>query len=158
MPLTMKRLGLVLTVAVTALGALAAAAVAMVASDSGPAGPSGVHITPLSKGTLASSVHAKAAGIEITTNGRKDILITKITVDPGRLVRLAQPSRPGARRRGQGHADRLRRDQARLPAQHRHGATRSSRTATTSTWPATRAPARSSSTRPSSRGPARPST
>ena len=79
----MRRLGLLLTIAATALGALAAAAIAMVASDSGPAGPSGVHITPLSKGTLASSVHAKAAGIEITTNGRKDILITKITVDPG---------------------------------------------------------------------------
>ena len=82
MPLTMKRLALLLIIAVTALGALAGAAIAMVA-DSGPTGPSGVHITPLSKGTLASSVHAKAAGIEITTNGRKDILITKITVDPG---------------------------------------------------------------------------
>jgi quercetin dioxygenase-like cupin family protein len=79
----MRRLGLLLTIAVSTLGALAAAAIATVANDSGPAGPSGVHITPLSKGTLASSVHAKAAGIEITTNGRKDILITKITVDPG---------------------------------------------------------------------------
>ncbi|HEX6619118.1 MAG TPA: cupin domain-containing protein [Solirubrobacteraceae bacterium] len=83
MPLTIKRLALLLTIAATALGALAAAAIAMVANDSGPAGPSGVHIVPLSKGTLASSVHAKAAGIEITTNGRKDILVTKITVDPG---------------------------------------------------------------------------
>jgi quercetin dioxygenase-like cupin family protein len=83
MPLTMKRLALLLTIAVTALGVLAAAAIAMVANDSGPAGPTGVHIVPLSKGTLASSVHAKAAGIEIATNGRKDILITKITVDPG---------------------------------------------------------------------------
>ena len=83
MPLTMKRLALLLTIAVTALGALAAAAIAMVADDSGPTGPSGVHITPLSMGTLASSVHAKAAGIEITTNVRKDILVTRITVDPG---------------------------------------------------------------------------
>jgi hypothetical protein len=83
MPLTMKRLALLLTVAVAALGSLAAAAIAMVADDPGSAGPTGVHITPLSKGTLASSVQAKAAGIEITTNGRKDILITKITVDPG---------------------------------------------------------------------------
>ena len=82
MPLTMKRTALVLTVAVTALGAVAAAAIAMVAGDSGPAGPTGVHITPLSKGTLASSVHAKAAGIEFTTNGRKDVLVTRITVDP----------------------------------------------------------------------------
>jgi quercetin dioxygenase-like cupin family protein len=79
----MKRLALLLSIAVTALGVLAAAAIAMVANDSGPAGPTGVHIVPLSKGTLASSVHAKAAGIEIATNGRKDILITKITVDPG---------------------------------------------------------------------------
>ena len=83
MPLTIKRFALLLTIAATALGALAAAAIAMVANDSGPAGPSGVHIVPLSKGTLASSVHAKAAGIEITTNGRKDILVTEITVDPG---------------------------------------------------------------------------
>jgi quercetin dioxygenase-like cupin family protein len=84
MPRTMmQRLGLLLTIAVTALAAVAAAAIAMVAKDSRPAGPTGVHITPLSKGTLASSVHAKAAGIEIATNGRKDILITKITVDPG---------------------------------------------------------------------------
>ena len=84
MPLNMmKRAGLLLAIAAAALGALAAAAIAMVANDSGPAGPTGVHISPLSKGTLASSVHAKAAGIEITTNGRKDILITKITVDPG---------------------------------------------------------------------------
>jgi quercetin dioxygenase-like cupin family protein len=83
-PLNMiKRLGLLLAIATAALGALAAAAIAMVADDSGPAGPTGVHITPLSKGTLASGVHAKAAGIEITTNGRKDILVTKITVDPG---------------------------------------------------------------------------
>ena len=79
----MRRLGLLLTIAVTALSALAAAAIAMVANDTTPAGPSGVHITPLSKGTLAASVHAKAAGIEIATNGRKDILVTKITVDPG---------------------------------------------------------------------------
>ena len=82
MPLTMKRTALVLTVAVTALGAVAADAIAMVAGDSGPAGPTGVHITPLSKGTLASSVHAKAAGIEFATDGRKDVLVTKITVDP----------------------------------------------------------------------------
>ena len=83
MPLTMRRLAVLLTIAAAALGALAAGAIAMVANDSAPAGPTGVHITPLSKGTLASSVQAKAAGIEITTNGRKDILATKITVDPG---------------------------------------------------------------------------
>ena len=82
MPLTMKRTALVLTVAVTALGGVAAAAIAMVAGDSGPAGPTGVHTTPLSTGTLAASAHAKAAGIEFTTNSRKDVLVTKITVDP----------------------------------------------------------------------------
>ena len=48
-----------------------------------PRGPQGVHITPLSKGTIGASVHAQAAGIEITTHGRKDILVTAITVDPG---------------------------------------------------------------------------
>ena len=105
MPLTMNRIALVLAVAATALGAPAAAAIAMVAGDSGPAGPTGVHITPLSKG-MSFSVHAKAAGIEFTTNGRKDVLVTRITVDPAGSVRMAQPSRPGARHRGQGHADR----------------------------------------------------
>jgi quercetin dioxygenase-like cupin family protein len=79
----MRRLGLLLTVALVALGAVAAAATAMLAFDPVPAGPQGVHITPLSKGTIGSSVHAKAAGIEITTHGRKDILITAITVDAG---------------------------------------------------------------------------
>ena len=79
----MRRLGLLLTVALVAFGAVAGAATAMLARDAAPAGPQGVHITPLSKGTIGSSVHAKAAGIEITTHGRKDILITAITVDAG---------------------------------------------------------------------------
>jgi len=79
----MTRLALLLTVAVVALGAVTATATAMLARDPAPAGPQGVHITPLSKGTIGSSVHAKAAGIEITTHGRKDMLITAITVDAG---------------------------------------------------------------------------
>jgi quercetin dioxygenase-like cupin family protein len=59
-------------------------AVASLGGDARPApAPAGVHITPLSKGTIGSSVHAKNAGIEITTKGRKDLLITSITVDPG---------------------------------------------------------------------------
>ena len=53
----------------------------------GPRSPArraqGVHITPLSNGTIGASVHANAAGIEITTHGRKDMLVTAITVDPG---------------------------------------------------------------------------
>ncbi len=79
----MRRLALVLSVALVALGVAAAAASAMLARDPQPAGPQGVHITALSKGTIGASVHAKAAGIEITTHGRKDILVTAITVDPG---------------------------------------------------------------------------
>jgi quercetin dioxygenase-like cupin family protein len=79
----MRRLALLLTVALIALGVAAAAAGAMLARDPQPSGPQGVHITPLSKGTTGASVNAKAAGIEITTHGRKDILITAITVDPG---------------------------------------------------------------------------
>jgi quercetin dioxygenase-like cupin family protein len=79
----MRRLALLLTVALVALGGVAAGATAMLARDPAPSGPQGVHITPLSKGTIGSSVHAKAAGIEITTHGRKDILITAITVDAG---------------------------------------------------------------------------
>lgn len=79
----MRRLALLLTVALVALGVAAAAAGAMLARDPQPSGPQGVHITPLSKGTIGASVNAKAAGIEITTHGRKDILITAITVDPG---------------------------------------------------------------------------
>ena len=79
----MRRLALLLTAALVALGAVAAGATAMLARDPAPTGPQGVHITPLSKGTIGSSVHANAAGIEITTHGRKDMLITAITVDAG---------------------------------------------------------------------------
>ena len=79
----MTRLALLLTAAVVALGAIAAAATGLVGRDPQPAGPQGAHITPLAKGTIGSSVHAKAAGIEIDTNGRKDMLVTSITVDVG---------------------------------------------------------------------------
>jgi quercetin dioxygenase-like cupin family protein len=79
----MRRLALLLTVALVALGAVAAGATAMLARDPAPTGPQGVHITALSKGTIGSSVHANAAGIEINMHGRKDMLITAITVDAG---------------------------------------------------------------------------
>jgi quercetin dioxygenase-like cupin family protein len=77
------RLALALSIALVVLGAAVTTASAMVARDPQPAGPQGVHITPLSKGTIGASVHADAAGIEFTTHGRKDLLITAITVDPG---------------------------------------------------------------------------
>ena len=82
----MKRLGIVIAAAALAGGAPAAA---MVRGDDAPVagrsadGPSGVHITPLSHATLPSKVHADGAGIKITTNGPKDMLVTSITVDPG---------------------------------------------------------------------------
>ena len=80
----MRRLVTLLAVGAVALGALATAAIAMVAGGPRAAGdPPGVHITPLSKGTIGANVHADRAGIEITTKGRKDILVTSITVDPG---------------------------------------------------------------------------
>ena len=77
------RIALALSIALVALGAAATTASAMLARDPVPAGPQGVHITPLSKGTIGASVHADTAGIEVTTHGRKDMLITAITVDPG---------------------------------------------------------------------------
>lgn len=43
----------------------------------------GVHITPLSAGTIPARVHTHSAGIEIETHGPRDMLVTSITVDPG---------------------------------------------------------------------------
>jgi quercetin dioxygenase-like cupin family protein len=77
MPL--KRLATLLVVTAVAVAAVAAVAIASSARD---AGPSGIHLTPLSKGTIGASVHAESGGIEINTKGRKDILVTAITVDP----------------------------------------------------------------------------
>jgi quercetin dioxygenase-like cupin family protein len=82
----MKRLAVLITVGVAAVAALAPAAGAL---PSGAAGPEpanlahGVHITPLSAGTIGSRVHAHSAGIGIETQGPRDMLVTSIVVDPG---------------------------------------------------------------------------
>jgi quercetin dioxygenase-like cupin family protein len=80
----MRRLITALVVGVATLGAVSAASMAMVAGDPRTAAdPPGVHVTPLSKGTIGSSVHARKAGIEIRTKGPREMLVTSITVDPG---------------------------------------------------------------------------
>jgi len=77
MPL--QRLATLLVVTAAAVAAIAAVAFAAAGRDTGP---TGIHLTPLSKGTIGASVHARSGGIEIDTNGRKDMLVTAITVDP----------------------------------------------------------------------------
>jgi len=73
----------------TAGAAVATLAVCGVVASSAPAGharpadPSGVEITPLAHGTIAGRVDADRAGIEIRTKGRRDMLVTAMTVDPG---------------------------------------------------------------------------
>jgi quercetin dioxygenase-like cupin family protein len=76
MPL--KRLATLLVV--TAAAVAAATAVALAAGRD--AGPTGIHLTPLSSGTIGASVQAHSGGIEINTHGRKEMLVTAITVDP----------------------------------------------------------------------------
>lgn len=81
----MKRLVVLITFAAAA-AAVAAFATAATATPSGAAqtdGPHGVHITPLSAGTIGSKVDAHSAGIEIETHGPRDMLVTSIVVDPG---------------------------------------------------------------------------
>lgn len=81
----MKRLAVLITFAAAA-AAVAAFATAATATPSGAAqtdGPHGVHITPLSAGTIGSKVDAHSAGIEIETHGPRDMLVTSIVVDPG---------------------------------------------------------------------------
>lgn len=81
----MKRLAVLITIS----AAVAAFATAATALPSGAAPPNqaeqahGVHITPLSAGTIGSRVHAHSAGIEIQTHGPRDMLVTSIVVDPG---------------------------------------------------------------------------
>jgi len=82
----MKRLAVLITVCAAAVAAFATAATL----PSGAAAPTnqadqaqGVHITPLSAGTIGSRVHAHSAGIEIETRGPRDMLVTSIVVDPG---------------------------------------------------------------------------
>ena len=73
-----------LPAAAAAAVAVAVAAVATVAlaASGRDAGPSGIHLTPLSEGTIGASVHAHAGGIGINTRGPKEMLVTAITVDP----------------------------------------------------------------------------
>jgi hypothetical protein len=83
----MRRLALLLTVALVALGVAAAAAGAMLARDPQPSGPHGVHITPLSKGTIGASVNAKAAGLP----GLSQAVATKCTT-PSASSSTTRPS------------------------------------------------------------------
>ena len=74
----MRRLALLVALGVAVLATAAIAGGAVRAA----AGPEGVKITPLAHGTLAKT-HAKGQGIDIRTNGVKDMLITAIRVAPG---------------------------------------------------------------------------
>jgi len=79
----MKRLAVLITVSAAAVAAFATAATAVPSGAAAPEQVHGVHITPLSAGTIRSSVHAHSAGIEIETHGARDMLVTSIVVDPG---------------------------------------------------------------------------
>ena len=72
----MKRL----SVLVAAVAVCAVAATVVLAADGGL---SGVHVTPLSQGTVGTKVKANTAGIKIRTLGPRLVLVTAITVDPG---------------------------------------------------------------------------
>ncbi len=75
----MKRLSR-LVAAIAAIVVAAVAATVVLAADGGL---SGVHVTPLSQGTIATKVKANTAGIKIRTLGPRLVLVTSITVDPG---------------------------------------------------------------------------
>jgi quercetin dioxygenase-like cupin family protein len=75
----MKRLSM-LAAALALVVAAAVAATVVLAADGGL---SGVHVTPLSAGTLHTKVKASSAGIKIRTLGPRMVLLTEITVDPG---------------------------------------------------------------------------
>jgi quercetin dioxygenase-like cupin family protein len=79
----MKRFLTWFTTGVATIAVFGVAAAVVLAGGSKPAAPSGVHITPLSQGTIGSKVHADRGGIEIRTKGPRDMLVTSITVDPG---------------------------------------------------------------------------
>jgi quercetin dioxygenase-like cupin family protein len=99
----MRRLAVFAAVCAAALAfATAAAAIPAEPGGGGPAGPAstaaasalaasaapiepahGVHITPLSAATIRARVHTNSAGIEIETDGARDMLVTSIVVDPG---------------------------------------------------------------------------
>jgi quercetin dioxygenase-like cupin family protein len=75
-----RRLSWFIAAGLVALGCAAGAASAMVNRSHAQA--SGVHLTPLSKATLGP-IRADGAGVHISSRGRKDVLVTSITVDPG---------------------------------------------------------------------------
>jgi quercetin dioxygenase-like cupin family protein len=78
----MKRLT-TLIAGVATIAVFGVAATVVLAGNTKPAQPSGVHITPLSHGTIGERVRADSAGIEVKTRGPRDMLVTSITVDPG---------------------------------------------------------------------------
>ena len=85
----MRRLALLVALGVAVLATAAIAGGAVRAA----AGPEGVKITPLAHGTLAKT-HAKGQGIDIRTNGVKDMLVTAIHGRTRRRqLRLAHASR-----------------------------------------------------------------
>jgi quercetin dioxygenase-like cupin family protein len=79
----MKGLAVLITVGAAAVAAFATAATATPSGAAQTDEAHGVHITPLSAGTIASKVHTHSAGIEIETHGPRDMLVTSIVVDPG---------------------------------------------------------------------------
>lgn len=68
---------------VAAIAAIVVAAVAATVVLAADGGLSGVHVTPLSQGTIGTKVKASTAGIKIKTLGPRLVLVTAITVDPG---------------------------------------------------------------------------
>jgi len=79
----MKRFPALVATGVATIAVFGVTAAGVLAGASKPAGRAGVHITPLSHGTIGSKVRADRAGIEIRTKGPRDMLVTSITVDPG---------------------------------------------------------------------------
>ena len=156
MPL--KRPGTLLAAAAAAAAvAVAAVATVALAASGRDAGPSGIHLTPLSEGTIGASVHAHAGGIGINTRGPKEMLVTAITVDPHGSFGWHTHPGPVLVAISKGTLTVL--------TAHGHGCRRSTvsagdafiEAAATSTSCATTAPPRSSSTRRSSRPRARSS-
>ena len=78
----MKRFPIMVT-ALASVVACGATATVVSAGSGKAADPVGVHITPLSHGTIPGKVFADYAGIAIRTKGPRDLLVTAITVDPG---------------------------------------------------------------------------
>lgn len=75
--------GLVGVVALAGIGASALATGGHTQHSSGHAHQSGVTIEPLAHATIGEKVRAEGVGIQLRTNGPKDMLTASITVDPG---------------------------------------------------------------------------